>query len=248
MSSQSKSNKSVLSDSNSPKNINSVIMTFGRFNPPHKGHLKMFKSLSVEASNNKVKNIYIFPSFTVDNNKNPLSFDNKSTSISNALEKFKKENRMLVKNQNWFLNSDRNINTPVKAIQILAKNFDKIFFVCGSDRSLSYSKFGKYALNEDGATVEYNIISLNRNDTAENNSGLSASKLRQMVKNTIERQHDISFKKMLFKQSFIDEDTSNEIFNKIREKYSKKNSKKSRRNSPSNVGHTRSRLRRNTVK
>ena len=50
-------------------------------------------------------------------------------------------------NQNWFLNSDRNINTPVKAIQILAKKFDKIFFVCGSDRSLSYSKFGKYALN-----------------------------------------------------------------------------------------------------
>ena len=103
---------------------------------------------------------------------------------------------------------------------------------------------GSYQSDE----TSLNIISLNRNDTAENNSGLSASKLRQMVKNTIERQHDISFKKMLFKQSFIDEDTSNEIFNKIREKYSKKNSKKSRRNSPSNVGHSRSRLRRNTVK
>ena len=54
-----------------PPSSESVVVTFGRFNPPTTGHEKLLKSASAESERSK-SDFRIYPSRSVDSKKNPL--------------------------------------------------------------------------------------------------------------------------------------------------------------------------------
>lgn len=54
------------------ENINSAVITFGRFNPPTIAHRQLFKTIRYQTGDG-----YVFVSHTQDNEKNPLSYDEK---------------------------------------------------------------------------------------------------------------------------------------------------------------------------
>ena len=62
----------------------SVVMTFGRFNPPTKGHEKLFKTIMALATKTNASPV-IFASSTQDDKKNPLSHKEKTSYIQSAL-------------------------------------------------------------------------------------------------------------------------------------------------------------------
>lgn len=151
------------------------VFTFGRYQPPTKGHLKVWETLA----NTEADAHYIYTSHTKDKKKNPLDYNTKINLIEIAL------------NENG-INAEV-VNSEAKTIidvvsDIANKGFTDIIFVGGSDRlddivSL-IRKYNDYP-NKDGKAYHFNSISGisagDRDPDSDSMEGISGTKIRQFA-------------------------------------------------------------------
>ena len=154
-----------------------AIFTFGRFNPPTAGHQKLVEKVRQIASSENA-DYWIFPSWSQNATKDPLPHKLK-------VEYMKKAFPMCAK----YIISDRNAITAPHALTILHnKGYTDVSMVVGSDRISEFdsllnkyndvkSKHGYY--NFDSISV---LSAGERDPDSQDVEGMSASKLRQAVK------------------------------------------------------------------
>ena len=154
-----------------------AIFTFGRFNPPTAGHQKLVEKVRQIASSENA-DYWIFPSWSQNATKDPLPHRLK-------VEYMKKAFPMCAK----YIISDRNAITAPHALTILhKKGYTDVSMVVGSDRISEFnsllnkyndvkSKHGYY--NFDSISV---LSAGERDPDSQDVEGMSASKLRQAVK------------------------------------------------------------------
>ena len=155
------------------KKGDTVIFTFGRFNPPTVGHEKLALAV-VNVSKLKGGDFFIYPSHTQDSNKNPL----------NQKEKIKYMKLMFPKFRNNIIAS-----TGKTALEIASELYDKdyknLVMVVGSDRVQEFQRILDKYNGEDKAHGFYDfdkieVVSAGERDPdAEGVSGMSATKMRE---------------------------------------------------------------------
>ena len=144
-----------------------IVITIGRFNPPTIGHEKLIDK--VKSLSKKEKADYrIYPTKSQDKKKNPLSFERK---IEAMKDMFPKTN----------INSDIKLTGIFKVLDSLDKKYDEVILVVGSDRVKDMeSTVSKYIEHYE---FEFSVVSAGHRDPdAQDVSGMSASKMRQAVK------------------------------------------------------------------
>ena len=156
-----------------------VVLTYGRFNPPTTGHEKLVDKVKAHAKKLGADHL-IVASHSQDAKKNPLTADQKLHHLHRAFP----DTNVAVSNKEH--------PSFIHQLKKLSGKYDHVHMVVGSDR---VSEFEKVAHKYNGK--EYNFKSIHivsaghRDPDAEGTEGMSASKMREHVKN-----NDIdSFKK-----------------------------------------------------
>ncbi len=155
------------------KRGDTIVFTFGRFNPPTVGHEKLI--IAVEnVAKAKGGDYLIFPSHTQDSKKNPLSQAQKIKYIKNM---FPKHRRKIV------------ASTGRTALEIASglhdKGYTTLVMVVGSDRVTEFQKLLDTYNGEDKAHGFYDfdkieVVSAGERDPdSEGVEGMSASKMRK---------------------------------------------------------------------
>lgn len=98
------------------------IMVYGRFNPVHNGHIKIFKSALEYQSAIMNSDLKIYVSPTVDKKCNPLPYELKIQMIS----EYCPEIAPYIQNEQG--------NTLFSVLEILNEKYDHLILLCGSDR------------------------------------------------------------------------------------------------------------------
>ena len=179
------------------------VFTFGRYQPPTKGHLKVWKKVGDTEGDAH----YIYTSHTKDKKKNPLDYNTKVGLIESAL----KENSI---NAEVVESEAKTIIDVV--VDIANKGFTDIIFVGGSDRLNDIvTLIQKYndVPNKEGNSYHFDTIegvsAGERDPDSDSLEGVSGTKIRQFaLDNNFE-----SFKNNL---AFSDESTAKEVMELIK--------------------------------
>ena len=179
------------------------VFTFGRYQPPTKGHLKVWKKVGDTEGDAH----YIYTSHTKDKKKNPLDYNTKVGLIESAL----KENNI---NAEVVESEAKTIIDVV--VDIANKEFTDIIFVGGSDRLNDIvTLIQKYndVPNKEGNSYHFDTIegvsAGERDPDSDSLEGVSGTKIRQFaLDNDFE-----SFKDNL---AFSDESTAKEVMEIIK--------------------------------
>ena len=179
------------------------VFTFGRYQPPTKGHLKVWKKVGDTEGDAH----YIYTSHTKDKKKNPLDYNTKVGLIKSAL----KENNI---NAEVVESEAKTIIDVV--VDIADKGFTDIIFVGGSDRLNDIvTLIQKYndVPNKEGNSYHFDTIegvsAGERDPDSDSLEGVSGTKIRQFaLDNDFE-----SFKDNL---AFSDESTAKEVMEIIK--------------------------------
>lgn len=160
----------------------SVVFTFGRFNPPTKGHVHLLESMVGYDSNSDVM---VFTSAS-KNDKNPLDYDTKLKMMDHVFRSHVDSKFEIV--------NDKSINTMFNAlVHLYDKGYKYITLLVGSDRVKEHirqipkyndveSKHGYYSFEE------ITILSVgDRDNDAVKISGVSSTRVRQTV---IDKDYD----------------------------------------------------------
>ncbi len=149
-----------------------VVFMFGRFNPPTSGHEKMVKRAVQVAKRAGIRDIRLYPSFTQDARKNPLSHRDRVK----LLRKFFKGVKIV---------DDKDARTPFAVARKLSdQGFKRVIMIAGGDRIKEFqSQISKYIKHPDPDKSfefdEFQVVSAGERDPdAEDASGMSASKMR----------------------------------------------------------------------
>ena len=147
-----------------------LTIVFGRFNPPTKGHEKLFKTAKELAVNGSLK---IYPTKTQDQDKNPLSFDRKLYYL----------NLLLPVYSQYYCNDD-NVKTIIDALVIASdESFDKVQIIVGSDRVETFKELTAKYNGELYTINDLKVISAgNRTEDEDKIEGVSASIARDAVR------------------------------------------------------------------
>jgi nicotinamide mononucleotide adenylyltransferase len=173
-----------------------VVFTFGRFNPPTVGHEKLVRRVQGVAQNADAEHV-IFLSQTQKKGKDPLSWK----------DKIKLFQKMF---PDATVSTDASAKTPFMALEALGKKYDNVIMVVGSDRVEQFrNDMSKYT--KEYGIEKFDVVSAGQRDPdAEGVEGMSASKARQLA---AENNFD------LFAQALpnsINNATKKVVFNKIR--------------------------------
>ena len=155
-----------------------IVFTFGRFNPPTTGHLKLIEAVAKEAGTD---DYVIVPTRSFKKDKNPLKIDIK-------IEWMKKMFPKHVKN----IITSPDLNLIIKVMQsfqgIPPDGYTDVCMVVGSDRVQDFTTLlNEYNRdpNDPDKTVEYAFKSIEVKSAGERDpdndndvSGMSASKMR----------------------------------------------------------------------
>ena len=179
------------------------VFTFGRYQPPTKGHLKVWKKVGDTEGDAH----YIYTSHTKDKKKNPLDYNTKVGLIESAL----KENSI---NAEVVESEAKTIIDVV--VDIANKGFTDIIFVGGSDRLNDIvTLIQKYndVPNKEGNSYHFDTIegvsAGERDPDSDSLEGVSGTKIRQFaLDNDFE-----SFKNNL---AFSDESIAKEVMKIIK--------------------------------
>ena len=153
----------------------SVVFTFGRFNPPTIGHEKLIKKV---ISVSKGNNYRIYVSQSSDPQRNPLEYKEK---VQLMRKMFPKYGRNIIFNK-------KVINVFNILVDLYDQGFKEVTMVVGSDRVPEFKKLmnqynGKKARH---GFYEFDSISTisagDRDPDADDVSGMSASKMRAAAK------------------------------------------------------------------
>lgn len=148
-----------------------AVITFGRFNPPTSGHEKLIDKVIKTARKLKAEPL-VYAMHSQDSKKNPLSYRQKIKYLKMGMPKAK---AIIV---------DTNIDTIFGIIEDLDEDkYTSVTLVVGSDRVKEFSDmFRKYSDFDNIRQV--NVISAGERDPdADDVSGMSASKMRELAKN-----------------------------------------------------------------
>lgn len=144
----------------------SVVLAFGRFNPPTIGHELLFKVVKKLASSHNADYV-IYASRTQDKKKNPLSVDRKIHYL-----------KLMFPGTN-FVAANEEIRTFMEAAKLLNKKYKNLIMVAGSDRVQEYTKLLN---NYNGKEYNFDTIQVisagERDPDSDEASGMSASKMR----------------------------------------------------------------------
>lgn len=150
----------------------SVVIAFGRFNPPTTGHEKLIEKVASLASGN---NYRIYASQSHDAEKNPLQHSEK---VKFLRKMFPKHGRSIM--------ADKDVKTILEVLAKLYKQgFNDVTIVCGSDRVAEFKTLANKYNGVDSRHGLYNfengvkiVSSGDRDPDAEGVEGMSASKMR----------------------------------------------------------------------
>jgi len=154
----------------------SIVVAFGRFNPPTIGHKILIDKVIKLASQKGIEH-KIFVSKTHDSKKNPVPYSEK---IKFLKKSFPDAN----------ISNDKDLIDPFKMLEYLSdKGYKEIYLVAGSDRVKIYDEQIKPYINAPGKSINltfttFETISAGERDPdSDTATGVSASKAREMVKN-----------------------------------------------------------------
>ena len=143
-----------------------VVMAFGRFQPPTVGHKLLIDAVqhAAQAAN---ADAVIYVSRTQDHKTNPLSVEQK---IHYLKKMFPTVN---------FVAANDQVRTPVEAVKNLNGKYNNLIMIAGSDRATAFQEIlNKY----NGAEFNYHtakvISSGDRDPDSDNAEGMSGSKMR----------------------------------------------------------------------
>ena len=161
-----------------------IVITFGRFNPPHVGHEKLINRVADEAHSSGA-DYMIYPSHSNDPKKNPLDFGTKL----NAMQHMFPSHASNIANDPQ---NGRNIFDVLKNLH--AQGYDSVKVVVGDDRVKEFTNMtSKY----NGKTYNFgklDVVSAGERDPdSDDVEGMSASKMRKAA---MENDYD-AFKKGL---------------------------------------------------
>jgi cytidyltransferase-like protein len=109
----------------------SVVIAFGRFNPPTTGHARLIERVSDEAGRLHA-DMCVFPSPTKDAKRNPLPFREKIRFLKMLFPKM-------------MFSENANIKNPFDALYVLSKmGYTRVAIVCGSDQTEEFRRIAKY--------------------------------------------------------------------------------------------------------
>ncbi len=149
--------------------MKTIVLFFGRANPPHLGHGVAFKKV-LDVAKSYQSNHIIYISRSTDKKKNPLS----------VMRKIFWLKKMFGSRYNFVAANDQ-IRTFIEAVKAQDGKFEQIVVIAGSDRVAEYQKL----LNRYNGTKEFSFDSIKvvsageRDPDAEGTGGLSATKMRQ---------------------------------------------------------------------
>jgi len=156
------------------ENVDTAIVTFGRFNPPTAGHEKLMDKL---ASVSKTRNgkYFIFASVSTDPKKNPLSYEQK---IKFMRKMFPKHARSIILDK-----SIKNMFDVV--VSMYDKGYKKVVIVVGQDRVNEFKTLINKYNGQKARHGFYNfeggieVVSAgDRDPDSDDVTGMSASKMR----------------------------------------------------------------------
>jgi len=149
-----------------------IVFTFGRFNPPTIGHEKLIKKVSQVAGSNPYQ---IYPSFTTNPKKDPLPH---ALKVAYMRKMFKKYAKNII--------ADKDSKTAINiAVKLYDKGYKNLVMVAGSDRIKEFDTLlGTYNGVEGKRHGYYKFDNIKvvsageRDPDAEGVEGMSASKMR----------------------------------------------------------------------
>ena len=156
----------------SEKKGDTVIFTFGRFNPPTVGHEKLITAVQSVAKS-KGGDFFVYPSHSQDPKKNPLSQPQKIKYMKKMFPKYKRN----------IVGSTGKTALAI-ASELYSKGYTNLVMVVGSDRVQEFQKILDRYNGEDKAHGFYDydkieVVSAGERDPdAEGVEGMSASKMR----------------------------------------------------------------------
>ena len=179
------------------------VFTFGRYQPPTKGHLKVWEKVA----NTEGDAHYIYTSHTKDKKRNPLDYNTKIGLIKSALKEHNINAEMI----------DSEAKTIIDVVVDIAnKGYNNLIFVGGSDRlDDMVSLIRKYNDKPNAEGNSYHFDSIEgvsageRDPDSDNVEGVSGTKLRQMA-------IDGDFEGFKNNLAFSDESTIKEVMELIK--------------------------------
>jgi citrate lyase synthetase len=152
-----------------------AIFVFGRMNPPTAGHEMLINHASAVAER-EGRELFVFVSRKTDNNKNPLSFDDKSQLLDFVFPDIR-------------IVDDEMANTPFNAAYWLRDHgFKDVKIVAGSDRKPEFeARFEPYLDHADEdksfnfTKFKVEVVGAERDPDGAGSSGISASKARDLA-------------------------------------------------------------------
>ena len=154
-----------------PKTKGTLTIAFGRFNPPHAGHLQLM-DVAASSAEQEESDYLIVPSRSNDPKKNPLDAD---TKVSMMRQLFPQHAARIQNDQNT-----RNIFDVLKKAH--NDGYTNVRIVGGADRVKDFNKLGN---DYNGKLYQFDnvevISSGDRDPDSEGVEGLSASRMRLAV-------------------------------------------------------------------
>lgn len=145
-----------------------VVIAWGRFNPPTTGHEVVIRRVAKEARSQNADYL-IYPTKSVDRKKNPLTFKQKVRFMKRMFPDHSKN-----------ISSDASVNTLIKAAQKSeSQGYSNLVVVVGADR---VKEFENLLNRYNGTDYDFDSIDIvtagERDPDADDVTGMSASKMR----------------------------------------------------------------------
>jgi len=151
-----------------PKTKGTLTLAFGRFNPPHAGHLQLM-DIAAQSAEAEESDYIIVPSRSQDSKKNPLDAD---TKVSVMRQMFPQHSERIVND-----GANRTIFDVLKKAH--NDGYTNVRIVAGQDR---VKEFDKLSQNYNGQLYQFDnmevVSSGERDPDAEGMEGLSSSRMR----------------------------------------------------------------------
>jgi len=181
-----------------PKTKGTLTIAFGRFNPPHAGHMHLMDMAALSAQSEEGDYI-IVPSRSNDPKKNPLDPDTKVSMM-----------RQLFPHHSARIQNDQNTRTIFDVLKKAHNDgYTNVRIVGGADR---IKEFDKLANNYNGTLYQFDNVEVvsagDRDPDAEGVEGLSASRMRLAA---AENDFNTYYRHLHSEQPMIDPETGEPV-------------------------------------
>jgi len=194
------------------RELETAYFMFGRFNPPTIGHGKAFEQLANDATKDHA-DTYVFVSSTQNNNKNPLTVEQKIYYLERLYGGL---GIRFINTTTCPLGSGKPCKSPFQAIPRLQEmGYKNLTMYVGSDREEDFASVTKY----------YPTIKVTTGKNGERTEGISATEVRKAA-----RQGNIA---SVIRITGLSNNNARKLIREIRNPYQPTKSKASRRKASS---------------